>query len=326
MSKQIGVAGRRLSVIVTMVLLVTGCAFAQNGKLVNAAPVTFGDDALKKLEVSHPTIRSILDQVDIQSITYLSDGLKIKGYMAVPKKGEKLPCVIFNRGGSKFVPGSDINDEKAVTFLGTIATWGYVVVASQYRGNAGSEGQDEMGGADVDDVLNLIPLLESVPKADASRVAMYGWSRGGMETYIALTKTDRIAAAVIGGGVADTFDNMKKRPEMETVYAGLIPNYAQHKEAALAARSAVRWPEKLYKKTPILLLQGGADWRTPPSQVLAMATALYESKHPFRFVFFEGGDHGLSEYRAEVNRLVKDWLDRYVRDRKPWPSLEPHGQ
>jgi hypothetical protein len=24
--------------------------------------------------------------------------------------------------------------------------------------------------------------------------------------------------------------------------------------------------------------------------------------------------------------LVKDWLDRYVRDRRPWPSLEPHGR
>jgi hypothetical protein len=57
-----------------------------------------------------------------------------------------------------------------------------------------------------------------------------------------------------------------------------------------------------------------------------MAAALYEVKHPFRFVFFEGGDHGLSEHRAEMDRLIKDWLDRYVRDRQLWPSLEPHGR
>ena len=48
-------------------------------------------------------------------------------------------------------------------------------------------------------------------------------------------------------------------------------------------------------------------------------------KHPFRLVFFEGGDHGLSEHRDEVNHLGKDWLDRYLRERKPWPNLEPHG-
>jgi len=57
-----------------------------------------------------------------------------------------------------------------------------------------------------------------------------------------------------------------------------------------------------------------------------MASALYENKHPFRFVFFEGGQHSLVEHRAEVDRLARDWLDYYVRDRKPWPSLDPHGQ
>jgi len=23
--------------------------------------------------------------------------------------------------------------------------------------------------------------------------------------------------------------------------------------------------------------------------------------------------------------MMRDWLDRYVKERKPWPSLEPHG-
>ena len=41
-----------------------------------------------------------------------------------------------------------------------------MVVASQYRGNAGGEGKEEFGGKDVNDVLNLLPLLESLPKAD----------------------------------------------------------------------------------------------------------------------------------------------------------------
>ena len=57
-----------------------------------------------------------------------------------------------------------------------------------------------------------------------------------------------------------------------------------------------------------------------------MAKSLYQNKHPFRFVLFEGGDHGLTEYRTEMLRLTRDWLDHYVRDRQPWPSLEPHGK
>lgn len=117
------------------------------------------------------------------------------------------------------------------------------------------------------------------------------------------------------------------RPEMETeVYAQLIPNYGQTKDRALRERSAVFWPEKLPRTTPLLLLHGSADWRVKPAQALAMVSKLYETKHPFRFVFFEGGDHGLTEYRPEVRQLSKAFLDDYVRDRKPLPNLEPHGR
>jgi len=51
-----------------------------------------------------------------------------------------------------------------------------------------------------------------------------------MMTYLALTRTDRITAAVIGGGSSDLFDGLDRRPDMEkSVYAKLIPNYAKDK-------------------------------------------------------------------------------------------------
>ena len=145
-------------------------------------------------------------------------------------------------------------------------------------------------------------------------------------TYLALARTDRIAAAVVGFGLSDAFETVASLPEKETnVLAELVPDLQQIRAAALEARSAVRWVDKLNKNTPILLLHGTADWRVNPMQAIQMATALYQKKHPFRFVLFEGAAHGLGEFRPEVNRLTRDWLDRYVRDRQHWPSLEPHG-
>ncbi|MGH9367145.1 MAG: alpha/beta hydrolase family protein [Thermoanaerobaculia bacterium] len=267
--------------------------------------------------------RELLEEVAVSSITYWSGGLQVRGYLAIPKKGERLPAVIFNRGGNRSFGA--LTEERALTQLGGIAKWGYVVVASQYRGGPGSEGKEEFGGADVDDVLNLIPLLESFPKVDPARIGMFGWSRGGMMTYLALTRTDRIAAAIVGSGVTDLPDMLARRPEMEDVFTALIPSYPEKKDEVLAARSAVRWPEKLHKKTPILILAGTADWRVHPKQALDMGAALLEARHPYRLVMFEGGEHGLSEYREEGDRLVREWLDRYVRDRKPWPGLDPHG-
>ena len=161
--------------------------------------------------------------VEVLSITYLSDGLEVKGYLALPVEGENLPCVIYNRGGNR--EAGALSDPQAVRVLGKIASWGYIVAASQYRGNAGGEGKEEFGGADVNDVLNLIPLLESLPGADPARIGMFGWSRGGMMTYISLARTDRIAAAIVGAGIAELLDGIERRPAMEkNVYMELIPD------------------------------------------------------------------------------------------------------
>lgn len=256
-------------------------------------------------------------------IVYASDGLRVHGYLARPTAAGKHPAVIVNRGGNRGFGAW--SDEGAARSLGRLASWGYVVVASQYRGNVGGEGVDEFGGADVDDVLNLIPLLESLEDVDAGRIGMYGWSRGGMMTYLALARTDRIRAAVVGAGMADAFESTRSRPEMEEVFRELAPGYDEHEEESLRARSAVRWAETMCPTTPILILHGTGDWRVSPTQALEIAGKLLEAKHPYRLVMFEGGSHGLEEFPDEVRTLVRDWLDRYVRDGKSWPSLEPHG-
>jgi len=287
MARKLTAMFRRALAMAMLALGMASAALPQNGKLVDASLVTLDEPALRRLERVEPSIRDIVGQVDIKSITYLSDGLRVKGYLAAPKQGEQLPAVIFNRGGNRSFGA--LNDAMAAHLLGRIAHWGYVVVASQYRGNGGGEGQEEFGGAEVNDILHLIPLLESLPQADTSRIGMYGWSRGGMMTYITLTRTDRLAAAVVGAGMADAFDTITRRPEMERVYAELVPNYRQARETELTARSAIRWPEKLHKTTPLLLLHGSADWRVHPTQALHMAAALYATRHPFRFVFFEAG-------------------------------------
>ncbi|RPJ08500.1 MAG: hypothetical protein EHM28_04145 [Spirochaetaceae bacterium] len=297
-----------------------------NKIIISSTKVVFDKEYLDSIRQTKPNTYSIFMQTRTFAITYLSDGLKVKGYIAMPlSTPSALPCVIYNRGGN--LEFSALSDQSAAYTLGKIASWGYVVAASQYRGVQGGEGREEFGGADVNDILNMIPLLETLPEADASRIGMYGWSRGGMMTYLVLSKSDRIAAAVVGGGMSDMFDTKNRRTEMAGVFMDLIPGYekADARDTALEARSAIRWPERLCKKTPILLLHGSADWRVHPSQALKMAEALYEHEHPFRMVFFEGGDHGLTEYQSAVDSLVKSWMDYYVRDRKTWPPLAPHG-
>jgi dipeptidyl aminopeptidase/acylaminoacyl peptidase len=315
-----------------------------DGTIVSREPVTLPDDAPERSF-------DYMDGVTLERIIYTSDGLEVEGFLARPSEGsgEKLPCVIYNRGGNRDFGA--ITPLRAVRLLCRIAKRGYVVTASNYRGNGefglakypgervcpdpdcggaiGGVGREEFGGAEVDDILALIPVLAQVEQADTSRMGVFGWSRGGMMTYLALKKTRRFKAAIVGAGLADVAAGIEQRPGMVThVYSELIPGWNDPDTCAeaIAARSAVQWADALSATTPILILHGTADWRVDPTQALDMARALLKARRPYRLVMLEGGDHGLNEYDDEVNRLVDDWLDRYVRDGESWPSLEPHGR
>lgn len=266
-----------------------------------------------------------LDSIEIYSITYLSDGLKVKGFLVKPKKKGNYPCIIFNRGGNRDFGSLKI--AHGVYTLGQLAKEGYIVIASQYRGNGGGEGQEEFGGKDVNDVLTLIDVLKEVKGADAKNIGMYGWSRGGMMTYIALTKTNDIKAAVVGGALADCFSNIEDRDDMETeVYSQLVPDYKTNKEEELEKRSAVKWVEKFPKNVPVLVLHGTSDWRVKPEQSLKMAMEFEKYRIPFRLIMFEGGDHGILEHRDEVDVQVLSWFNRFLKNNEQIPNMEYHGK
>ncbi len=264
-----------------------------------------------------------IDSVDLHKITYLSDGLKVNGFLVKPKKEGKYPCVIYNRGGNRDFGA--LSSSFSALELGRIAKEGYVVIASQYRGNGGSEGQEEFWGSDVNDVTILTEVLKEVKEADVSRIGMFGWSRGGMMTYIALTKTDKVKVAVVGGANSDL--TIIERKGMESgVYAELIPDYENNKELELKKRSAIHWVEKFPKDVPILLLHGNSDWRVKSSNSLKLALEFEKHRVPYRLKIFEGADHGINEFKNEMNDEVINWLDKYLKNEEPLPDMEYHGR
>jgi len=296
----------------------------RDGELLDRTPIVLDEATLARLAERDSETGPRLGRVELAKIAYASGGLRVSGLLARPRAKGPHPSVIYNRGG--YGATGVISARQAATQLAPIAERGYIVVATQYRGSAGSAGTDEFGGGDLADVLNLVPLLDDMPDADPDRIGMWGWSRGGLMTYLAMARTDRLRAAIVLSAVSDLADYLAHRPEMrERVFAKLLPEASTEREAAITDRSPVRWANRLCKTTPLLVMHGSADWRVPARQALAMAAALQATLHPFRFVLFEGADHGLAEFSAEAQRFAHEWLDRYLRDRLPWPSLEPHG-
>ncbi len=304
-------------------------SFAQNGKIIDRQEYNWKNDTtITSIVFKDGKLKdkyNYLNNITIEKITYQSDGLKVKGYLVQPNKTDKYPCIVYNRGGNKEF--GKLSSKKAVFILARVASWGYVVAASQYRGNDGGEGKEEFGGKDVNDVLNLIPLFDNLKNTDTTKMGIYGWSRGGMMTYLTLTKTNRFKAAVVGGGLSDLRSWINTRKDtIESVYYQNIPNYAQNKSKAINERSAIYQVENISKTTPVLMVHGTADWRVVPEMALDLSKAFIKNKVPHRLVLFEGGNHGLSEFNTEVDNLTKQWFDDYLKNDKKLPDLNPHGR
>ncbi|MBL1214429.1 MAG: S9 family peptidase [Ignavibacteriae bacterium] len=255
-----------------------------------------------------------IENTVVEKITYNSDGLKVKGFIAYPKNSsEKHPCIIWCRGG--IGNSGAIDSFNARGIFGQLASWGYVVFASQYRGNVGGEGKDEFGGSDVNDVLNLIPLANEIPQADKNLWGIEGWSRGGMMTYLALTKTSKFKAAVVTGGIADLRCNSAESRFMRKLYETSIGTFGTDNfNSKCHSRSIVNFPEKLSKETPLLLIHGNADTRVLPRDSLDLSVKLLQQNIPFRLLMLENGDHFLKNHRKEVDTNRKMWFEKYLKN------------
>jgi dipeptidyl aminopeptidase/acylaminoacyl peptidase len=311
--------------IISVTLSLPSYLFANqlDGTLLRREPLT---EKPKPEWLSHPAIthQDVMARVNISKIYYVSNGLTISGFLIEPKASGRYPAIIFNHGGSRNFGAMGFNLKTLQ--LADLAADGYVVIASQYRGVADNPGQDEFGGADLDDVLNLIPLLQQLPQVDANRIGMLGESRGGMMTYMALARNHNIKAAVVLSGAADLPNAVKQRPDFGAMLRELIGGNSEEEfQQRLKHRSAVYWPERFSKTTPLLLVHGSADWRVSPQDSIQLATALLLEKVPCRLVILEGADHGLTEFPAKVRHMIGDWFARYLRVDAALPNLEPHG-
>jgi len=67
------------------------------GKIIDRKPVALFGHFAKAFTRLYP--EDIFERVVVEQITYVSDGLKIKGYIARPKAAGVYPTIIWNRGG-----------------------------------------------------------------------------------------------------------------------------------------------------------------------------------------------------------------------------------
>jgi dienelactone hydrolase len=229
--------------------------------------------------------------------SFASDGeQRVPGLLVKPSKGSgKFPVVVA-------LHGTGGNKEGQLDLLKDLAGKGFIGVAIDGRhhgertksGRGAGEYQEAIlrtfrTGKEhpflydtVWDVMRLIDYLETRGDADAKRIGMIGFSKGGMETYLAAAVDPRIAVAVPCIGVQSfrwALDNDSWQSRVETIQSA-VNAAAQDAGAAQVNPEFVR---KFYDRVvpgiyaqfdgpsmlpliaprPLLVINGDSDPRTP---------------------------------------------------------------
>jgi dienelactone hydrolase len=308
----------KLPALLAAILLVVSVQAQSNrmsseGKIIEQAPFALPaydqiPDQFKTV-YSRETVEKIKNstELDLIKIKYLSDGLKISGFIYKPKAtvGKKFPLVIWNHGMIGEDSKIGVENYNDIYDMYRIAASGFVVLASQYRGIDGSEGTDEVAGADLADVLNLFPLARSLGYVDMDRVFMWGLSRGGLMTMQAIRQGAPIKAAVVVGTPSNMLEAIKN-PATEQFFRPLWPDFDKRREEHGINRSPVLWADKI--TVPLLIIQGGADQGLPPRAAWQLAEKLDELGSLYELIVYARDDHVVNRNAEDRLRRTIDWF------------------
>lgn len=243
----------------------------------------------------------------LEKLTYLSDGLRVHAYLYAPvKPANGMPAVIYNRDSFTRTEFAD----DLLTLFHRLGQAGFVVIAPMYRQSGGAEGRDEMGGADLADLMNVRTLAEELGFVDMRNLFMFGESRGGMMTFQAIRDGFPVRAAATFGAFTDLGAYFSEMPQLASMAPKIWPAYETESAAIHEKRSAVAWADKL--NVPLLIMHGGSDQSVSPSHALALAAKLQELNQPYELIVRVGANHVLTQWREERDQHAVDWFRRHM--------------
>lgn len=242
---------------------------------------------------------------------YPSDGLWIKAFISYTPSPTFRPMLLLYRGG---------NESFGLLNPGIIyAIWGYyTVVSSTLRGGV-SEGKDEFGGQDVNDIKNLVDFIPTISRElniqlQPPCVFMLGLSRGGLEMFLTLAKfpelQNRVNKVVALSSILDLHHMLQERSQdmkdMLTQHFGL--QEGKKGEAWIAARDPLNTVPSIKKSLPVLIVQGTADIRVDLEEGHRMTETLKKNGNAVQYWEIANGSHVLMNNPYIMNNITR-WLE-----------------
>lgn len=264
------------------------------------------------------------DMAEMRPISFRSrDGLKLHGYITLPKKAsksEKIPLVVNPHGGPQGVRDSwGFNPESQL-----FASRGYATLQVNFRISGGygkdflRKGFGEVGRKVMDDVEDGVRYVIDQGWIDPNRVAIYGASHGGYATLMGLVKTpDLYVCGVNYVGVSNIETLLASIPEYWKPYLEMLYeiwyDLRDAEEAAIAQEVSPLYQVEKIKK-PLFVVQGANDPRVNIKESDQIVEALRGRGYdvPYMVKYNEGHGFGQEENRLEFYKAMMGFLSKYL--------------
>jgi dipeptidyl aminopeptidase/acylaminoacyl peptidase len=211
-----------------------------------------------------------------------TDGKQMLTWVVYPPDfdpAKKYPTLLYCQGG----PQSALTQFYSYRWnLQLMAANGYIIVAPNRRGMPGhgvswnEQISKDHGGQVMNDYLSAIDALAKEPFVDKERLGAVGASYGGYSVfYLAGIHDKRFKTFIAHDGIFNTKSMYGSTEELFFVDWDYGGNYWDKTNSA-AQKSYTQFdPSNLVDKwnTPILIFQGGRDYRVPDGQAFEAFTA-----------------------------------------------------
>jgi dipeptidyl aminopeptidase/acylaminoacyl peptidase len=275
------------------------------------------DGQLRTLTTTNEAVLGELELGATEKIAFeAEDGWPVEAMVIKPpgfREGVRYPVVVDLHGGPVA--------QRTWGFGFDVQLWaaqGYLVVQPNFRGSSGYGYEhtnaiwQDWGGPDTLDTIAAANAVVARGWGDPARMAVTGWSYGGILTNHVITKTDIFAAAITGASA--TLYVVNYGHDMYVSWWENELGVPWDPDARARYERVSPFNRVTEVTTPTLIVGGEKDWNVPIINSEQLYLALKRLGVPTELVVYPDEYHGIDtpSLAKDLAQRYLDWFGRYL--------------